>query len=189
MPRLCFKWHELRPVTHLNQPLFTFPRVYSSSVRSVRFNGPKNNAITVLIDGTLVASSDIQVLANSSSCILFNHINGLSITGGIIDGQGTLLWNCKHSGKNYPIGARGLQINDGKDMKINGLSSINSQLFSIVMNRCQNVHMTRVNVLAASDSPNTDCIHMQQSSDVIILNSNIGNGDNCISIGPGTSNM
>ncbi|XP_022974795.1 polygalacturonase-like [Cucurbita maxima] len=159
-------------------------------VRSVRFNGPcKNNAITILIDGTLVASSDIQVLANSSSWILFNHINGLSITGGIIDGQGTPLWNCKHSRKSCPIGARSLQINDGKNVNINGLSSINSQLFSIVMNRCQNVHMTRVNVLAAGDSPNTDGIHVRQSSDVTILNSNIGNGDDCISIGPGTSNM
>ncbi|XP_022933310.1 polygalacturonase-like, partial [Cucurbita moschata] len=63
-------------------------------VRSVRFNGPcKNNAITVLIDGTLVASSDIQVLANSSSWISFNHISGLSITGGIINGQGTPFGN------------------------------------------------------------------------------------------------
>ncbi|XP_022974794.1 polygalacturonase-like [Cucurbita maxima] len=83
----------------------------------------------------------------------------------------------------------GLQINDGKNLNINGLSSINSQLFNIVMNRCQNVHMTRVNVLAACDSPNTDGIHVRQSSDVTILNSNIRNGDDCISIGPGTSNM
>ncbi|XP_022973865.1 polygalacturonase-like [Cucurbita maxima] len=108
---------------------------------------------------------------------------------GIIDGQGTPLLNCKHSGKSCPIGAWSLQINDGKNVNINGLSSINSQLFSIAMNRCQNVHMTRVNVLAAGDSPNTDGIHVQQSSDVTILNLNIGNGDDCISIGPGTSNM
>ncbi|XP_022973866.1 polygalacturonase-like [Cucurbita maxima] len=73
-------------------------------VRSARFNGPcKNNAITVLIDGTLVASSDIQVLAESSSWILFNHINGLFISGGLIDGQGTALWNYKHPGKSCPI--------------------------------------------------------------------------------------
>ena len=75
-------------------------------IRSVRFNGLcKNNAITILINGTLVASSDIQVLANSSSWILFNHINGLSITGSIIDGQGTPLWNCKHSWKSCHNGA------------------------------------------------------------------------------------
>ncbi|XP_022973624.1 polygalacturonase-like [Cucurbita maxima] len=49
--------------------------------------------------------------------------------------------------------------------------------------------MTRVNVLASGDSPNSDGIHVQQSSDVTILNSNIGNGDDCISIGPGTSSI
>ena len=70
------------------------------------FHGPcKNNVITVLIDGTLVASSDIQVLAKTKSWIEFSHIDGLSITGGIIDGQGTALWNCKHSGKSCPTGA------------------------------------------------------------------------------------
>ena len=75
-------------------------------VRNVSFNGPcKNNIITVLIDGTLVASSDIQVLAKSKSWIEFSCIDELSITGGIIDGQGTALWNCKHLGKSCPIGA------------------------------------------------------------------------------------
>ena len=75
-------------------------------VRSVSFHGPcKNNVITVLIDGTLVASSDIQVLAKTKSWIEFSHIDGLSITGGIIDGQGTALWNCKHSGKSCPTRA------------------------------------------------------------------------------------
>ncbi|XP_022932973.1 polygalacturonase-like [Cucurbita moschata] len=159
-------------------------------VRNVSFNGPcKNNAITVLIDGTLVASSDIQVLAKTKSWIEFSHIDGLSITGGIIDGQGTTLWNCKHLGKSCPIGATSLQINDAQNVNIIGLSSINSQMFNIVVYRCQNVNMTRVNVSTASDSPNTDGIHVQQSSNVTILNSSISNGDDCISIGPGTSNL
>ncbi|XP_022973230.1 polygalacturonase-like [Cucurbita maxima] len=49
--------------------------------------------------------------------------------------------------------------------------------------------MTRVNVSAACDSPNTDGIHVQQPSNVTIINSSISNGDDCISIGPGTSNL
>ncbi|XP_022932948.1 polygalacturonase-like [Cucurbita moschata] len=159
-------------------------------VRSVSFNGPcKNNAITLLIDGTLVASPNIQVLARTKSWLEFSHINGLSIVGGVIDGQGTALWDCKRSGKSCPNGARSLQINDTKNVNIWSLSSINSQMFNIVVHGCQNVHMTGVSVSSAGDSPNTDGIHVQQSSNVTILNSNIGTGDDCISIGPGTSNL
>ncbi|XP_022973583.1 polygalacturonase-like [Cucurbita maxima] len=158
-------------------------------VRSVSFNGPcKNNVITVLIDGTLVASSEIQVLAKTKSWIEFSHIDELSITGGIINGQETALWNCKHLGKRCPIGATSIQINDAQNVNINGLSSINSQKFNMV-HGFQNVHMTRVNVSSIDDSPNTDGIHEQQSSDVTILNSSISNGDDYISISPGTSNL
>jgi polygalacturonase len=46
-----------------------------------------------------------------------------------------------------------------------------------------------VRVSAAGDSPNTDGIHVQSSTGVTILNSRIGTGDDCVSIGPGTSNL
>lgn len=70
-------------------------------VQSGNFIGPcNNNSITFLIDGTLVASSDFTVLAKSRTWISFSHINGLSIYGGVLDGQGTTLWACKNSGIN-----------------------------------------------------------------------------------------
>ena len=75
-------------------------------IQSGNFSGPcKNNAITIVINGTLIASSNIQVLAQSQAWIAFRQINGLSIYGGVIDGQGIGLWNCKHSGKSCPDGA------------------------------------------------------------------------------------
>lgn len=75
-------------------------------VQNGRFNGPcKNNDITILINGTLMASSDIQALAKTETWIAFKHINGLSISGGVLDGQGIGLWECKHSGKSCPDGA------------------------------------------------------------------------------------
>ncbi|VFQ87692.1 unnamed protein product [Cuscuta campestris] len=42
---------------------------------------------------------------------------------------------------------------------------------------------------APEDSPNTDGIHVQSSSNVKISRSVIGTGDDCISIGPGSSNL
>lgn len=72
---------------------------------------------------------------------------------------------------------------------INRLTSLNSQMFHIVIHGCQNVKMQGLNVWATSNSPNTDGIHVALSSSVTILNSHIGTGDDCISIGPGSSNL
>lgn len=62
-------------------------------------------------------------------------------------------------------------------------------MFHIVIDRCNNVKVQGVKVTAAGNSPNTDGIHVQLSSSVTILNSNIETGDDCISIGSGTTNL
>ena len=72
---------------------------------------------------------------------------------------------------------------------VSGLTSVNSQMFHIVVNACNNVNMQGVRVIAAGNSPNTNGIHVELSSSVTILNSNIQTGDDCISIGPGTTNL
>ncbi|KAK8518198.1 hypothetical protein V6N12_017355 [Hibiscus sabdariffa] len=74
-------------------------------LRNVVFRGLcKNNAIVFRIDGTLVAPSDYKVLG-TGNWLLFEHVNGVSVYGGILDGQGTGLWACKRSGKGCPRGA------------------------------------------------------------------------------------
>ncbi|KAM7464849.1 hypothetical protein LguiB_012411 [Lonicera macranthoides] len=65
----------------------------------------KNSAITVRIDGTLVAPSDFRVIGNAGNWILFEGVNGVTVIGGVLDGQGTGLWSCKSSGKGCPSGA------------------------------------------------------------------------------------
>lgn len=65
----------------------------------------KNNAITFQIAGTLVAPSDYGVIGNVGNWILFQYVNGVTISGGVLDGQGTSLWACKASaGKSCPSG-------------------------------------------------------------------------------------
>lgn len=49
--------------------------------------------------------------------------------------------------------------------------------------------MERLNIYAPANSPNTDGIDLEETSYVTILDSNIGTGDDCISVGPGTSNV
>lgn len=73
---------------------------------NVVFNGPcKNNAILVFIAGTLVAPSDYRVIGNAENWISFQYVNGVTVSGGVLDGQGPGLWACKNSGKNCPGGA------------------------------------------------------------------------------------
>ncbi|CAI0421677.1 unnamed protein product [Linum tenue] len=154
-------------------------------LKNVAFQGPcKTKSIMFRIDGTLVAPSDYSVIAKVGNWILFRHVNGVIVSGGTLDGQGASLWSCKAAGKSCPAGA-----SNSQNVQINGLTSVNSQLFHIVINGCQNVKVKGVKVTAAGHSPNTDGIHVQSSAGVTILNSRIGTGDDCISIGPGTTNL
>lgn len=73
-------------------------------------------SMAMRIDGTIVASTNYNLLGSAENWIKFERVNGLTITGGTIDAKGTGLWNCKKSGKNCPTGAtvcyyRTLQIN------------------------------------------------------------------------------
>ena len=82
-----------------------------------------------------------------------------------------------------------LGITNSKNVAVSGLTSLNSQMFHIVINGCENVMLQGVTILAPENSPNTDGIHVQLSTGVTILNSKIGTGDDCISIGPGTTDL
>ncbi|KAK9082817.1 hypothetical protein Scep_029288 [Stephania cephalantha] len=66
---------------------------------------------------------------------------------------------------------------------------MNSQVFHIVIHNCMNVNLQGVQVTASGNSPNTDGIHVEASTGVTITRAAIKTGDDCISIGPGTTNL
>ncbi|KAI3697162.1 hypothetical protein L6452_29969 [Arctium lappa] len=149
-----------------------------------------NKAIEFRIDGTLVAPSDYRKFKSASNVwIKFEKVTGVSIAGGMLDGQGAALWACKASSGSCPTGATTLGFYNSRNIVIGGLSSINSQKFHIVMDGCQSVNLQGITISAAGNSPNTDGIHIESSSGVTVLNSRIATGDDCISIGPGSSNL
>ncbi|KAL5698482.1 hypothetical protein ACHQM5_029514 [Ranunculus cassubicifolius] len=159
-------------------------------LRNIVFEKCRNSDITFSINGTLVAPSDYNVIGHSEQWIKFEDVNGVSIKGGVLDGQGTRLWNCKASSwKNCPQGAASLIFSKSKNIVVQGLASINSQKFHIVISGSENVKVQDVGVTAPGNSPNTDGIHVESSSHVTISRSNIKTGDDCISIGPGSSNL
>ncbi|KDP33147.1 hypothetical protein JCGZ_13539 [Jatropha curcas] len=154
------------------------------------FRGPcKNNAIVFVIDGTLLAPSDYRIIANAEDWIELEHVSNVSVFGGILDANGSQLWSCKNSGKNCLSGATSLKFTNSNNILIKGLTSLNSQKIHIVIFECQNVKLQGLNISASGESPNTDGIHVQGSSGVTILNSTIGTGDDCVSVGPATSNL
>uniref|UniRef100_A0A0A0L2P4 Polygalacturonase n=2 Tax=Cucumis sativus TaxID=3659 RepID=A0A0A0L2P4_CUCSA len=57
------------------------------------------------------------------------------------------------------------------------------------MNKCRNVKMESLNIYAPANSPNTDGIDLEETTYATILDSNIGTGDDCISLGHGTFNV
>lgn len=82
-----------------------------------------------------------------------------------------------------------LLIDHSKNVKIKDLTSINSKHFHIVIHESQRVMMQGVKIIAPDESPNTDGISLQKSSDVTILDANIKTGDDCISMSAGTKNV
>ncbi|KAK4254717.1 hypothetical protein QN277_010057 [Acacia crassicarpa] len=155
----------------------------------VRFRGQcRNNDISITIDGKLVPSNDFQSI-DDEYWLLFEFVDGVSIHGGVLDGRGARLWDCKNFGGTCPQGATTLGFSKSKNIEIKGLTSVNSQFFHIVFNGCRKVRVKDVKVMAPENSPNTDGIHVQFSSDVTILHSEIRTGDDCVSIGPGTSDL
>ncbi|KAF2325596.1 hypothetical protein GH714_030912 [Hevea brasiliensis] len=56
--------------------------------------------------GTIIAPSDYHVIGNSENWLLFENVHGVLISSGILDGQGTSLWNCKASARNALVKQR-----------------------------------------------------------------------------------
>lgn len=82
-----------------------------------------------------------------------------------------------------------MQFSNSKNVVVNGLTSLNSQMFHIVIYGSYNVKLQSLKINAPGNSPNTDGIHVQSSTNVTILGARIQTGDDCVSIGPGSSNL
>ncbi|CAA7396608.1 unnamed protein product [Spirodela intermedia] len=156
-------------------------------LHSVILSGPCKRFVTLWIEGTFVAPSNYALMP--SKWITITKVNGLRITGGTLDGQGNALWACKHARRSCPHGTDTLAIGNSKNVEIIGLSSINSKLFHISIYKTENVALRGLKIVAPEASPNTDGIHVQMSRGVTITGSSIKTGDDCISIGPGSTNM
>ncbi|XP_010530386.1 PREDICTED: exopolygalacturonase [Tarenaya hassleriana] len=164
------------------------------SLGPLRFAGPCRNVsdITVHLKGHLKAVTDLSKYRSGTGWIEFGWIDGLTLTGGgTFDGQGASAWpfngcptdfNCKLLPTNVKFVGMNRTV-------IRGITSVNSKFFHIALVECRDFKGTRIKISAPSDSPNTDGVHIERSSNVYFSRSSIATGDDCVSIGQGNSQI
>ncbi|KAH9301881.1 hypothetical protein KI387_013464, partial [Taxus chinensis] len=164
-------------------------------VNPTTFPGPCRSAISVKIEGRIVAPSQISAWKkrDTSMWLTFANISSLTIYGsGIIDGQGLLWWNnsCKINKTNPCSRApTAMHIGNCTDVGIRQLQFVNSQQIHVGIFYSSNVQLTGLQIKAPEDSPNTDGIHLDYVNNAKIHNCDIQTGDDCISITGVTSNV
>lgn len=82
-----------------------------------------------------------------------------------------------------------LSIAQSKNVVISGLTLMNSEVFHVSIFGSSGVTVRGAKITAPENSPNTDGIHIQKSSFVAITGSTIGTGDDCISMGEGSTDV
>ncbi|RDX81077.1 Polygalacturonase, partial [Mucuna pruriens] len=154
------------------------------------------------VDGTVMAPDGPNSWPEADSrsqWLVFYRLDQMSLNGtGTIEGNGDKWWDlpCKpHRGPNGktlsgPCGSPAMiRFFMSSNLKVNGLSIQNSPQFHMKFDGCQGVLIDKLSISSPKLSPNTDGIHVENSKYIGIYNSKISNGDDCISIGPGSSNV
>ncbi|XP_028771166.1 exopolygalacturonase clone GBGE184-like [Neltuma alba] len=158
------------------------------------FAGPCTSPkpITVEVLGTVVATVDPSEYV-SPEWFTFEHVDGLVITGnGVFDGQGGVFWqynDCKGKSSECASLPSSLKFNAVSNVIVNGISSVNSKQFHFHLHESSNFTASYLTITAPGNSPNTDGMHIGSSSLVTVSHSVIGTGDDCISVGEGSSNV
>ncbi|XP_045822059.1 polygalacturonase-like [Trifolium pratense] len=165
-------------------------------LNSIDVKGPCKAPIEVQVDGTIQAPVNQDEIKGADQWVKFMYVDQLTLSGkGVFDGQGTEVWKAKTGGPAWsgkgPMSKvfMNFGFNFLNNTVIRDITSKDSKNFQVMVFSCNNITFDGFTITAPKDSPNTDGIHMGKSTDVKILNSNIGTGDDCISVGDGTKNL
>ncbi|MQL72596.1 hypothetical protein Taro_004913 [Colocasia esculenta] len=155
------------------------------------------------IDGTILASSQLGDWSKSTllQWVNFKWLNEFTITGsGTVDGQGSAWWNmtqdhhhpkvsnCIHI-KMHEDRCYALRFYGSCNVTVRDIRILNSPQCHLKFDSSEGVKVTNITISSPGSSPNTDGIHIQQTQDVQIEHSDIGCGDDCVSIQAGCSNV
>ncbi|KAL6519803.1 hypothetical protein OROMI_032697 [Orobanche minor] len=167
------------------------PGVYK--LGQVVFQGPckSRTPVVILLQGTVQAVSDVSAYPDQG-WIQFEEINGLVLTGGgTIDGQGQNVWqynDCKTNPACTHL-PPSIYMSKVHNAKIKSIKIINSMGFNIHITQCYLVRLHSLVIDSPDDSPNTDGLHISKSNTIKLSRSLIKTGDDCISVGQGSTNI
>ncbi|KAK7854072.1 polygalacturonase [Quercus suber] len=82
-----------------------------------------------------------------------------------------------------------LNIIHCKNSTISDIHTIDSARYHVVVNQSSDILVKNMHITAPESSPNTDGIHIELSQNVLVNNSVIATGDDCVSIGELSSNI
>ncbi|KAI5072137.1 hypothetical protein GOP47_0012243 [Adiantum capillus-veneris] len=185
-------WNE---ACSLDSAVLLIPYNKTYLVNHLELKGPCGGSLVVELAGILVAPADPSLWnkSHSNAWLHFSHLSGLSVEGGgTIDGQGQQWWDqsCKRNKKNKCHDApTALRFSSVSNLKVRDLLSLNSPQIHIKFANCYGVEVVNLQVSAPEDSPNTDGIHVSETQNVIIQDSSIGTGDDCVSIVRGSADV
>ncbi|XP_057457805.1 probable polygalacturonase At3g15720 isoform X2 [Lotus japonicus] len=182
-------WNDMCAATQ-GAPTLLIPKGKSFMLQPVSFKGPcKSNNVNIELQGTLVAPKSVVAWKwannNKGAWINFSGINGLVIRGGgTFDGQGGPWW-AKYSDDSDRPSA--LRFNSCKNLALSATNHINSPRNHISISSCSGSSISNIHVTAPEESPNTDGIDISGSTNILIKDSTIRTGDDCIAINDGSS--
>ncbi|CAH9135832.1 unnamed protein product [Cuscuta epithymum] len=163
-------------------------------VGPMKLMGPCGNPITFQADGaTFIAPTDLTRFKGQDGWILFYGIEGLTISGGTLDGKGQDAWKANNCKKSFSGNCKFLPINLNlgglTNAEVKGVTSLDSKFFHMNVIQGKNVTLSDITITAPADSANTDGIHIGRSDGVSILGATIKTGDDCVSLGDGAKQV
>ncbi|XP_010557796.1 PREDICTED: polygalacturonase QRT2-like [Tarenaya hassleriana] len=174
---------------------YVVPRNRVYHLKPVKFSGPCRSQVLVFkVYGTLKASrnpSDYE--RDRRHWIVFDTVHNLRVEGGgRIDGNGKIWWqkSCKINPslpcKEAPTA---VTFTACKNLMVRQIRLQNAQQMHISFQDCENVKAVGLSVASPGNSPNTDGIHVSGTKNILISDSVVRTGDDCISIVSGSENV
>ncbi|KAK7303639.1 hypothetical protein RJT34_14550 [Clitoria ternatea] len=178
------------------------PENYCFMITSTIFSGPCKPGLVFQVDGTLMAPDGPESWPKADSrnqWLVFYRLDRMTLNGtGTIEGNGEQWWDlpCKpHRGPNEKSvsgpceSPTMIRFFMSSNLMLRGVKIQNSPMFHVKFDGCQGVLIDKLSISSPKLSPNTDGIHLGNTRGVGIYNTMISNGDDCISIGPGCSDV